>query len=162
LTILRRFDCILEPSKENVLAKFDTLKGKSENIVSAQLRTITGVPFYNLSKLTFKKLLADLGKTTAEKRFTDRMVFLKELKAVDQRSGVSLSALELKIVLDALGEKDEWIDHSKTRVGYEIPLNRHFYRYEPPRALEEITADIKELESESWPCWRRFPAMRRA
>jgi type I restriction enzyme M protein len=43
---------------------------------------------------------------------------------------------------------DAWIDHSKTKVGYEIPLNRHFYRYEPPRALEVIEADIKTLEEE--------------
>jgi type I restriction enzyme M protein len=43
---------------------------------------------------------------------------------------------------------DAWIDHDKTKVGYEIPLNRHFYCYEPPRALEEIEADIKSLESE--------------
>jgi type I restriction enzyme M protein len=43
---------------------------------------------------------------------------------------------------------DAWIDYSKTKVGYEIPLNRHFYRYEPPRPLEEIEADIKTLESE--------------
>ncbi|MGH7596823.1 MAG: type I restriction-modification system subunit M [bacterium] len=43
---------------------------------------------------------------------------------------------------------DAWIDHSKTKVGYEIPLNRHFYRYEPPRPLEEIEADIKILEGE--------------
>lgn len=41
-----------------------------------------------------------------------------------------------------------WIDHSKTKVGYEIPLNRHFYRYEPPRPLAEIEADIKTLEGE--------------
>ena len=140
-----------------------------------------------------KTLLADLGKATAGKEFKDRTVFLKELKAVDQRSGVRLSGPELKIILEALGEKDDtaeicrdakgnpaadpdlrdtenvplkekideyfqrevlphvpdaWIDHSKTRVGYEIPLNRHFYRYEPPRALEEIAADVKELEAE--------------
>jgi type I restriction enzyme M protein len=43
---------------------------------------------------------------------------------------------------------DAWIDHSKTKVGYEIPLNRHFYRYEPPRELAEIEADIKVLEGE--------------
>jgi type I restriction enzyme M protein len=43
---------------------------------------------------------------------------------------------------------DAWIDHNKTKVGYEIPLNRHFYRYEPPRPLEEIEADIKTLEGE--------------
>jgi type I restriction enzyme M protein len=43
---------------------------------------------------------------------------------------------------------DAWIDESKTKVGYEIPLNRHFYRYEPPRPLEVIEADIKTLEQE--------------
>ena len=43
---------------------------------------------------------------------------------------------------------DAWVDHSKTKVGYEIPLNRHFYRYEPPRPLEKIEADIKGLETE--------------
>ena len=42
---------------------------------------------------------------------------------------------------------DAWIDESKTKIGYEIPLNRHFYRYEPPRPLEEIESDIKTLES---------------
>ena len=43
---------------------------------------------------------------------------------------------------------DAWIDEKKTRIGYEIPLNRHFYVYEPPRPLEEIEADIKQLTEE--------------
>ena len=43
---------------------------------------------------------------------------------------------------------DAWIDESKTRIGYEIPLNRHFYRYEPPRLLEVIEAAIKRLEDD--------------
>ena len=43
---------------------------------------------------------------------------------------------------------DAWIDESKTKVGYEIPLNRHFYVYEPPRPLEEIEADLQGLERE--------------
>ena len=43
---------------------------------------------------------------------------------------------------------DAWIDHGKTKVGHEIPLNRHFYVYQPPRDLKEIEADIKTLESE--------------
>jgi len=43
---------------------------------------------------------------------------------------------------------DAWIDESRTKVGYEIPLNRHFYQYEAPRPLEEIEADIKSLEKE--------------
>ncbi|OQA03902.1 MAG: N-6 DNA Methylase [Planctomycetes bacterium ADurb.Bin401] len=140
-----------------------------------------------------KAMLYDLEKETEGKLFKDRIAFLKELKAVDQKSGVRLSASELKAVLEALSEKDEtaeicrdgkgnsepdsdlrdtenvplkeniedyfkrevlphvpdaWIDHKKTKVGYEIPLNRHFYRYEPPRPLEVITADVKSLEKE--------------
>ncbi|NLG00880.1 MAG: hypothetical protein GX565_12130, partial [Lentisphaerae bacterium] len=43
---------------------------------------------------------------------------------------------------------DAWIDPDKTKVGYEIPLNRHFYRYEPPRPLDVIETDIKRLEGE--------------
>lgn len=43
---------------------------------------------------------------------------------------------------------DAWIDHSKTKVGYEIPLNRHFYIYQPPRPLDVISAEISQLEKE--------------
>ena len=43
---------------------------------------------------------------------------------------------------------DAWIDHQKTKVGYEIPLNRHFYVYQPPRPLQEIEDDIKGLEAD--------------
>jgi len=43
---------------------------------------------------------------------------------------------------------DAWIDHSKTKVGYEIPFNRHFYEYEPPRPLADIEADILALEKD--------------
>ncbi len=140
-----------------------------------------------------KALLYEFGKATNEKLYNDRTVFLKELKAIEQKSGLRLSTPELKVVLEALSEKDEsaeicrdakgkpepdpdlrdtenvplkesieeyfkrevlphvpdaWIDHSKTKVGYEIPLNRHFYRYEPPRSLEAIAADVKVLERE--------------
>jgi type I restriction enzyme M protein len=38
---------------------------------------------------------------------------------------------------------DAWIDHDKTRVGYEIPFNRHFYVFKPPRPLAEIDAELK-------------------
>ena len=43
---------------------------------------------------------------------------------------------------------DAWIDHSKIKVGYEIPFNRHFYEYEPPRPLAQIEADILALEKD--------------
>ena len=38
---------------------------------------------------------------------------------------------------------DAWIDHEKTKVGYEIPFNRHFYVFQPPRPLGEIDAELK-------------------
>jgi type I restriction enzyme M protein len=38
---------------------------------------------------------------------------------------------------------DAWVDTTKTKVGYEIPFTRHFYKYVPPRPLVDIDADIK-------------------
>lgn len=144
-----------------------------------------------------RDLLREFGKTTGERLYKDRAVFLSELKSLDvvgdEDEPVRLSSSELKAIQDAVGERDEtaeicrdkhgepepdpdlrdtesvplkeeieeyfkrevlphvpdaWIDSSKTKVGYEIPLNRHFYRYEPPRPLEEIEAEIKTLESD--------------
>ena len=43
---------------------------------------------------------------------------------------------------------DAWIDHTKTKVGYEIPFTRHFYVYTPPRPLAEIDAELRDLESQ--------------
>jgi type I restriction enzyme M protein len=43
---------------------------------------------------------------------------------------------------------DGWIDESRTKIGYEIPFTRHFYEYVPPRPLEQIDAEIKQLETE--------------
>ena len=41
---------------------------------------------------------------------------------------------------------DAWIDHSKTKVGYEIPMTRYFYEYQAPEAVEDIVARITALE----------------
>lgn len=43
---------------------------------------------------------------------------------------------------------DSWIDHDKTKVGYEIPFTRHFYRYIPPRPLDAIQKDLRVLVGE--------------
>jgi type I restriction enzyme M protein len=43
---------------------------------------------------------------------------------------------------------DAWADHSKTKIGYDIPLTRQFYRYAPPRPLDQIDAEIRSLEGE--------------
>jgi len=43
---------------------------------------------------------------------------------------------------------EAWVDESKTKVGYEINFNRYFYEYTPPRPLEEIEADLRQIEEE--------------
>jgi type I restriction enzyme M protein len=43
---------------------------------------------------------------------------------------------------------DAWIAHDKTKIGYEIPFTRHFYRYIPPRPLDEIQKDLRILVGE--------------
>ena len=140
-----------------------------------------------------RKLLADFAAQHGDTVYKDRRAFLTDLREADRAGNVRLTAAELRVVLAALGERDEtaeichdrhgnpepdpelrdtesvplkesiqayferevlphvpdaWIDESKTKVGYEIPLNRHFYQYEPPRPLEVIEADIKTLERE--------------
>lgn len=42
---------------------------------------------------------------------------------------------------------DAWIDHDKTKVGYEIPFNRHFYVFEPPRSLQDIDDELKSVSA---------------
>jgi len=140
-----------------------------------------------------RSLLALFAADRGTTRFLDRAVFLSGLKEIAEVQGVRLSAAEIKMVVNALGERDEtaeicrdrhgnpepdpelrdtetvplkesiaeyfqrevlphvpdaWIDEAKTKIGYEIPLNRHFYQYEPSRPLEVIEAEIKQLEGE--------------
>ena len=43
---------------------------------------------------------------------------------------------------------DAWVEHSKTKIGYEIPFTRHFYVYKPPRPIDEIRSELRELEKQ--------------
>jgi len=43
---------------------------------------------------------------------------------------------------------DAWVDESKTKIGYEINVNRYFYKYTPPRPLEEVEYELKAVEKE--------------
>lgn len=43
---------------------------------------------------------------------------------------------------------DAWIDESKTKIGYEIPFTRYFYKYTPPRPAAELLSEIKTIENE--------------
>jgi len=69
---------------------------------------------------------------------TERFATLEYRKAIDDYMRDEV----LPYVADA------WVDHSRTKIGYEIPLTRHFYKFAPPRPLEQIDAEIKALEDE--------------
>src|SRR6266508_4241721 len=58
LTVIRRLDCVLEPTKQAVLKKNKELAGKIEN-VEPVLQAVAGQQFFNTSPLTFTKLLDD-------------------------------------------------------------------------------------------------------
>ncbi|MGA2545138.1 MAG: class I SAM-dependent DNA methyltransferase [Rectinemataceae bacterium] len=67
LTVLRRLDCVLEPSKGRVLEEHKALKAKNsgKGIIDAKLVRITGVPFYNTSRYSFEKLVGDADHLAA-------------------------------------------------------------------------------------------------
>jgi type I restriction enzyme M protein len=93
-TVLRRLDCVLEPTKAAVLAELAKRTQAKINPEPFLLRK-SGQLFYNTSPLDLKKLMGDQ---------------------------------------DHIGENLR---------AYEIPFNRHFYVFKPPRPLAEIDAELK-------------------
>ena len=65
LTVLRRLDCVLEPTKEKVLAKAKSLKGGKVGNIEPILNRVTKVPFHNTSRLDFQKLKGEPDKIAA-------------------------------------------------------------------------------------------------
>ncbi len=68
LTVLRRLDCVLEPTKLKVLKKQAELTGKKLENLDPQLRKASGFAFYNTSRYDFEKLLADAPHLAANLR----------------------------------------------------------------------------------------------
>lgn len=67
----------------------------------------------------------------------------------DELVAAMTPAIDAYIAAEVLPHvEDAWVDYSKTKVGYEIPFNRQFYIYKPPRALPEIETEISILENE--------------
>lgn len=68
LTVLRRLDCVLESSKEDVLKKFEQMKTMSIDNLDPILNKAAGYNFHNRSKFDFKKLIADPNNIAANLR----------------------------------------------------------------------------------------------
>ena len=78
LTVLRRLDCVLAPTKEPVLRRQAELRGRGLEELDGQLRITSGFAFYNTSRYDFEKLIADAPNLAANLRnyiagFSDNM-----------------------------------------------------------------------------------------
>ena len=195
ITVERPLRLIFQPTLERI-ARLETERGfvklATSNKKNEKAR-LAEIAEGKQRQAAIRKLLADFAAQHGDTLYKDRRAFLTDLREADRAGNVRLTAAELRVVLAALGERDEtaeacrdrhgnpesapelrdtesvplkesiqayfarevlphvadaWIDESKTKVGYEIPLNRHFYQYEPPRPLEVIEADIRTLERE--------------
>ncbi len=124
---------------------------KDRKAFLTELRTLDRARDVRLSAPELKAVLAALG----ERDETAEICRDREGQPEPDADLRDTETVPLKESIEAYFKRevlphvpDAWIDTAKTKVGYEIPLNRHFYRYEPPRPLEVIETDIKRLEGE--------------
>jgi type I restriction enzyme M protein len=111
LTVLRRLDCVLEPTKARVLVEQKELKGKGQGILDAKLVRITGVPFYNTSKFTFEKLRGDPTNIAANlvnymKGFSDKARTILDSFGFEEHIGKLDKADRLFLVVSKFAEID--------------------------------------------------------
>jgi hypothetical protein len=229
LTVLRRLDCVLAPTRDQVRKRQAELKGRGLEDLDAALRKSSGFAFYNTSRYDFDTLLADAPHLAANLRnyiagfsanmreVLEKFDFDNTISKLDE-SGLLFQVLERFRNVDLHPEKidnpamgtifeelirrfneepdpelrdtesvplpdgddpvdadgvpasvrafferevrphvpDAWIETARRDsrdglvglVGYEINFNRYFYRYTPPRPLEEIEADIRAIEGD--------------
>jgi type I restriction enzyme M protein len=101
--------------------------------------------------LAFEELIrkfAELSNETAGEHFTPREVIrlMVNLLFVEDDDVLSKPGVHTYFRREVLPHApDAWIDEEKTRTGYEISFNQHFYVFEPPRPLAEIDADLAQV-----------------
>ena len=117
LTVLRRFDCILESTKAAVLTAHAELRAKPENIIRYKLFQITGHQFYNLSKLDFTRLLDDPNQL-APNLNSYINGFSPDVRAIMERFdfGVQIARMAEKDLLYLIIKRFATIDLSYNRV----------------------------------------------
>ena len=123
-------DCLYKNRDEFIGILTDAFTGAQVNITTAQLKLI----YQSLSEYDET---ADV--CTNRKGEPEPDSDLRDYENVPLREAID--AYFAREVLPHVPEA--WIDYSKTKVGYEIPFNRYFYVFKPPRALDEIDADLK-------------------
>lgn len=138
--------------QQMILALLDKIKGKSWNSAKKFEKDIKELLKSNdVPATALKVLIAGLGKTNPEAEIV-RDSKGKPMLDSDLRDNENVPLteeindyFEREVLPHTL---DAWVDTDKTVIGYEIPFNRHFYKYQPPRQLEEIDAELKTLTVE--------------
>ncbi len=152
------FETLIKPAFENAGIKLDATLKKALLAPGSLAENDPGADICYLSK--------DKKEPDGELRDTENVPLPKDialpLRLDYENKGTNKGKVDKSILLGLVEAhceqylKDEvlpyrpdaWIDHSKIKLGYEIPFNRYFYEYEPPRELADIEADIKGLERE--------------
>lgn len=105
---------------------------------------------YDNEEFGYSKIVVERPKLDEEGN-----IILKKGKKVPDISLRDTENVPLKVDIHEYFEKevlpfasDAWIDESKTKIGYEIPFTRYFYKYTPPKPAMEIMAEIMEIEME--------------
>jgi type I restriction enzyme M protein len=143
----RSTDLSLETAEKKQITTAVSWKNpEAEKVIKKVHRTATANPLYGLFEVS--------GKVIEYKPDGD----LRDNENVPLDPSQTVNALnEAYVQKEVLPHvPDAWIDASKTDaldgeigiVGYEIPFNRHFYQYQPPRDLADIDRDLDEVSKE--------------
>ncbi len=145
LTVLRRLDCVLDPTKQRVLKRQAELRGKGLQDLDAQLRRTSGFAFYNTSRYDFDKILADAPHVAPNLRnyiagFSPNMREVLEKFDVDNtiskltEAGLLFQVLERFKNVDLHPDKDRQSDDGYNLRGADSKVQRSAER-EPWRTL---------------------------
>lgn len=124
LTVLRRLDCVLEPTKAKVLEEYKASKDQGKGILDAKLVRITKVPFYNTSKFTFEKLKGDPTNIASNlvnymKGFSEKARTILDSFGFEEHIGKLDKADRLYMVVSKFAEIDLHPDRvSNIEMGY--------------------------------------------
>ena len=100
---------------------------------------------FGYTKITVERpLLGEDGKPILKKGKPEPDVNLRDTENVPLKEDIK-EYFKREVLPFA---PDAWIDEKKSKVGYEIPFTRYFYKYEAPKPSAEIMAEILELEKE--------------
>lgn len=158
LTVLRRFDCVLAPTKDEVLKAYDEIKTKPKTYIDAKLFDITGVPFYNISKLNMEKLLDDPnniaqnlmsyinGYSSNVSEILDRFKFDEQILKMNEKNLIYKVIKEFAEKVDLSPEKIDnvgmgYVFEELIRIGSE-QANDQAGEHFTPREVIELMVDI--------------------